>query len=162
LLSRFLTTYGTIVPRIINGNCAKHQRKVSRAIKKAKELGLIQYKNGLFAICNPFPQGSISYQEMIDFSANEVVKEVPVTQDFYAYYYTNKREASDNDDGGVVINEPTTEDLEKQGTPNVETNSKFDIPKWAKTDPIMKSGLFGGSGEETVAKLDEEIFARRK
>jgi len=54
LYSRFLSLFGSILPRTITGNCAKHQRKVARAVKKARHMGLYSYRNG-FAINSPFP-----------------------------------------------------------------------------------------------------------
>ena len=43
LLSRFLTERAKIVPRRTSGTCAKHQRQLSRAIKKARYLALLPY-----------------------------------------------------------------------------------------------------------------------
>jgi len=54
LLVKYLTPSGHIVPRRMTGNCAKHQRKVSRVIKRAKSLGLFSYKKG-FEVHNPSP-----------------------------------------------------------------------------------------------------------
>jgi small subunit ribosomal protein S18 len=34
---------GKIVPRRISGNCAKHQRKVAEAVKRARQLALLPY-----------------------------------------------------------------------------------------------------------------------
>lgn len=42
-LKRYLTERGKIIPRRITGNCSYHQRKVSNAIKKARENALIPY-----------------------------------------------------------------------------------------------------------------------
>ncbi|MBD3284710.1 30S ribosomal protein S18 [candidate division WOR-3 bacterium] len=42
-LGRYLTDKGKIVNRRITGVCAKHQRKLSRAIKKARNLGILPY-----------------------------------------------------------------------------------------------------------------------
>jgi small subunit ribosomal protein S18 len=42
-ISRFVTDRGKIVPRRISGTCAKHQRQLTRAIKKARHIGLIPY-----------------------------------------------------------------------------------------------------------------------
>lgn len=41
LLHRFINPRGMITSRTQNGNCARHQRKVSRAIKQAREIGLL-------------------------------------------------------------------------------------------------------------------------
>ncbi len=42
-LKYFLTERGTIIPRRISGNCAKHQRDVATAIKRARVLALLPY-----------------------------------------------------------------------------------------------------------------------
>jgi small subunit ribosomal protein S18 len=39
----FLTERGKIIPRRISGNCAKHQREVATAIKRARILALLPY-----------------------------------------------------------------------------------------------------------------------
>ncbi len=43
LLSRFLSSKGKIVSRRVSGNCAKHQRKLAREIKRARFLSLLPY-----------------------------------------------------------------------------------------------------------------------
>ncbi len=43
LLSRFLSSKGRIISRRISGNCAKHQRKLAREIKRARFLALLPY-----------------------------------------------------------------------------------------------------------------------
>ena len=43
LLSRYVSSRGRIQSRRISGNCAKHQRKISREIKRARFLNLIPY-----------------------------------------------------------------------------------------------------------------------
>ncbi|HLA39902.1 MAG TPA: 30S ribosomal protein S18 [Candidatus Glassbacteria bacterium] len=43
ILSRFLTERGKIVPRRTSGTCAKHQRQLSLAIKRARFLALVPY-----------------------------------------------------------------------------------------------------------------------
>ena len=40
---RFMTDRGKIAPRRMTGCCAFHQRKVSAAVKRARELGLVPY-----------------------------------------------------------------------------------------------------------------------
>ncbi|MFH0771165.1 MAG: 30S ribosomal protein S18 [Candidatus Omnitrophota bacterium] len=40
-LSKFITERGKIIPSRISGNCAKHQRQVARAIKRARLAALI-------------------------------------------------------------------------------------------------------------------------
>jgi small subunit ribosomal protein S18 len=42
-LKYFLTELGKIIPRRISGNCAKHQRDVATAIKRARVLALLPY-----------------------------------------------------------------------------------------------------------------------
>ena len=42
-LVRFLTEQGKMIPRRTSGNCAKHQRQLARAIKRALHLALIPY-----------------------------------------------------------------------------------------------------------------------
>ncbi|MCQ9205517.1 MAG: 30S ribosomal protein S18 [Omnitrophica bacterium] len=47
LLSRYVSARGKILSRRISGNCAKHQRKVAREIKRARFLNLISYVGGM-------------------------------------------------------------------------------------------------------------------
>ena len=42
-LRLFLSETGKVIPRRISGNCAKHQRRVSTAIKRARHLALMPY-----------------------------------------------------------------------------------------------------------------------
>jgi len=42
-LRRFVSSYMKIAPRRRSGLCAKHQRKVARAIKQARIAGLMQF-----------------------------------------------------------------------------------------------------------------------
>ncbi len=42
-LQRFMSHYNRIVPGRRTGLCAKHQRKVARAIKRAREMGLMPF-----------------------------------------------------------------------------------------------------------------------
>jgi len=42
-LKYFITDRGKIVPRRISGNCARHQRKVSLAIKRARMIALMPF-----------------------------------------------------------------------------------------------------------------------
>jgi small subunit ribosomal protein S18 len=44
-LRYFVTERGKIIPRRISGNCAKHQRKITLAIKRARHLALMPYTN---------------------------------------------------------------------------------------------------------------------
>lgn len=43
LLRRFISERGKIVPRRISGVCAKNQRKLAVAIKRARNLALLPY-----------------------------------------------------------------------------------------------------------------------
>ena len=43
LISRYVSSKGKIVSRRFSGNCAKHQRKLAREIKRARFLGLLPY-----------------------------------------------------------------------------------------------------------------------
>src|SRR5262249_39093889 len=42
-LKYFITDRGKVIPRRISGNCAKHQRKVSTAIKRARMIALMPF-----------------------------------------------------------------------------------------------------------------------
>ncbi|HAF27402.1 MAG TPA: 30S ribosomal protein S18 [Lachnospiraceae bacterium] len=42
-LRRFISERGKILPRRITGNCAKHQRALTVAIKRARHLALLPY-----------------------------------------------------------------------------------------------------------------------
>jgi small subunit ribosomal protein S18 len=42
-LRYFVTERGKIVPRRISGNCAKHQRVLTTAIKRARQIALLPY-----------------------------------------------------------------------------------------------------------------------
>lgn len=43
LLNSFVSERGRIVPRRISGNCAKHQREVNLAIKRARIMAIIPF-----------------------------------------------------------------------------------------------------------------------
>ncbi len=43
-LKRQVTERGKIIPRRITGNCAFHQRHLTRAIKRARNVALMPYK----------------------------------------------------------------------------------------------------------------------
>jgi small subunit ribosomal protein S18 len=43
LLRRFISDRGKIVPRRVSGVCAKNQRKLSLAIKRARNLALLPF-----------------------------------------------------------------------------------------------------------------------
>jgi len=42
-LRRFISSYAKIVPRRKSGVCAKHQRKLARAIKRARVMALLPF-----------------------------------------------------------------------------------------------------------------------
>lgn len=42
-LKKYITERGKILPRRITGACAKHQRMVTRAIKRARSIALLPY-----------------------------------------------------------------------------------------------------------------------
>ena len=46
LLQMFISERGKIVPRRISGNCATHQRKVTEAIKLARNIALLPFTAG--------------------------------------------------------------------------------------------------------------------
>jgi small subunit ribosomal protein S18 len=43
MLRYFTSERGKIIPRRISGNCAKHQRKLTMAIKQARNIALLPY-----------------------------------------------------------------------------------------------------------------------
>lgn len=43
-LKKFITEGGKIVPRRMSGTCAKHQRELSKAIKRARVAALLPFK----------------------------------------------------------------------------------------------------------------------
>jgi small subunit ribosomal protein S18 len=47
LLSRFLTERGKIIPSRLSGMCARHQRQLSVAIKRAREIALLPFIRGM-------------------------------------------------------------------------------------------------------------------
>jgi small subunit ribosomal protein S18 len=42
-LKNFVTERGKIIPRRIYGTCAKHQRHLTEAVKRARQLALLPY-----------------------------------------------------------------------------------------------------------------------
>ncbi len=42
-LQRFVTEQGKIIPKRITGTCAKHQRQLVKAIKRARHLALLPF-----------------------------------------------------------------------------------------------------------------------
>ena len=43
MLRRYVTDRGKILPRRISGVCAKHQRRLARAIKQARNIALVPF-----------------------------------------------------------------------------------------------------------------------
>lgn len=43
LLKRFTTAYGKIMPKKRSGTCAKHQRVVANAVKRARIMGFLPF-----------------------------------------------------------------------------------------------------------------------
>ena len=46
MLRKYLTARGKIIPRRISGNCATHQRALTRAIKRGRILALLPFAAG--------------------------------------------------------------------------------------------------------------------
>ena len=42
-LTKYLSERGKILPRRISGNCARHQRQVTVAIKRSRQIALLPY-----------------------------------------------------------------------------------------------------------------------
>lgn len=42
-LRRYISERGKILPRRVTGNCAKHQRQITSAIKRARHLAILPY-----------------------------------------------------------------------------------------------------------------------
>jgi len=42
-LRYFVTERGKIIPRRISGNCAKHQRKITVAVKRARNIAILPF-----------------------------------------------------------------------------------------------------------------------
>jgi small subunit ribosomal protein S18 len=47
-IARFITDRGKIVPRRISGTCARHQRQLTRAIKRGRHAGLLPFTTEQF------------------------------------------------------------------------------------------------------------------
>jgi small subunit ribosomal protein S18 len=43
LLRHFITDRGKLIPRRISGNCARHQRKIALAVKRARMIALMPF-----------------------------------------------------------------------------------------------------------------------
>lgn len=48
ILRRFTNERGKIIPRRITGNCAMHQRKLTKAIKRARILAVVAFESESF------------------------------------------------------------------------------------------------------------------
>lgn len=48
MMQSFVSEHGKIVPRRISGNCAMHQRKLTSAVKRARNLALVGYVSSGF------------------------------------------------------------------------------------------------------------------
>ena len=42
-LKYFITERGKIVPRRISGNCAKHQKRIAQAVKRARNIAILPF-----------------------------------------------------------------------------------------------------------------------
>ncbi len=42
-IKNYITERGKIIPRRVTGNCAKHQRTITKAVKKSREAGLVAF-----------------------------------------------------------------------------------------------------------------------
>jgi small subunit ribosomal protein S18 len=47
-LRRFVNERGKIIPRRITGNCARHQRKTTRAVKRARIMAIMAFESESF------------------------------------------------------------------------------------------------------------------
>ena len=45
MISKFTSNYAKILPAKRMGTCAKHQRKLATAVKRARYMGLLPYTN---------------------------------------------------------------------------------------------------------------------
>ncbi len=43
LMQRFVTDRGKIIPRRVSGTCARHQRNVTRHLKRARQIALLPF-----------------------------------------------------------------------------------------------------------------------
>ncbi len=48
LLRRFVNERGKMIPRRVTGNCARHQRKTTRAIKRARIMAIMAFESESF------------------------------------------------------------------------------------------------------------------
>jgi small subunit ribosomal protein S18 len=42
-LKYFVTERGKIIPRRISGNCAKHQKRIAQAVKRARNMAILPF-----------------------------------------------------------------------------------------------------------------------
>lgn len=54
LLAQFMSNNGRILPRKATGSCAKHQRRISKVIKKSRHMGFFSHKRSQFSMNPPF------------------------------------------------------------------------------------------------------------
>lgn len=47
-LRRFTTERGKIVPKRVSGTCAKHQRQLTKAVKRARHLALLPFVEEMY------------------------------------------------------------------------------------------------------------------
>jgi small subunit ribosomal protein S18 len=47
-LTRFVTDRGKIVPRRISGTCARHQKQITLAVKRARVLALLPFSSDFY------------------------------------------------------------------------------------------------------------------
>jgi small subunit ribosomal protein S18 len=47
-LGRFITDRGKIVPRRVSGTCARHQKQITVAVKRARVLALLPFTSDLY------------------------------------------------------------------------------------------------------------------
>ena len=45
LFKRYINNKGSISPSRITGTCAKHQRKIAQAVKRARQIALLSYES---------------------------------------------------------------------------------------------------------------------
>ncbi len=43
MLRRFIVERGKIIPRRVSGNCARHQRQLTTAIKRSRHLAMLPF-----------------------------------------------------------------------------------------------------------------------
>lgn len=82
LLLSFMNYEGCIMPRRATGCCAKHQRKLSRVIKRAKHMGIFSYKKGGFTVFSPYSNpkkldelASVSPRDLIMYEIRKMEEE---------------------------------------------------------------------------------------